>query len=216
MIVRKLIYKGFYYVLVSLFALSITAATVVVASNKPVVCPATNANDASSALFAYCGPAKCTPDTKNQYAMCEGCVKLKGANIGTTTCEERAPKKLSNGDMEWTSSWTMKKDIGPNFEPLTKCVPKEGEDQYYANCLNAKCKEGKEKNQLDCKCLVTESKGGAWVGQVKNCNEVNSNSYCESPGGNKILNGAPYALVAGLLKIVSKKNPELMCAPLPY
>ena len=208
MFIRKLIYKKFYYALVSLLMLSFTAATTVVASNKPVSCP--DKNTPTSKYYAYCGAAKCTPDTNNQYAMCKGCIKLEGDNLGTTTCKDRAPKGLHHENQVWTSSWSMDKDIEPHYWPLTICSQQDA-DQYYADCLDAKCHQGRISGEVDCRCKIFNATDGDWVGQVHNCNEVTSNRFCQSPDGNKILNGAPLLLVAPLLKVLNNQDPDLIC-----
>ena len=94
--------------------------------------------------------------------------------------------------------------------PVMVCDPRQGADKFYANCLNAKCKEGK-KGLLTCKCKVTDSKGLPWVGQVAKCGPNQRGHICQSPGGNQILNGAPYGLVVPLMKEIEKLNPDAVC-----
>ena len=179
-------------------------------ASKPILCPqdAHGQYKKSSAKYAYCGPATCTRDGSGEYALCKGCLKLIGPNIGTVPCAKRAPK----GDT-YFSSWSMRTNIGPTAMPVVVCDPKQGADIEYANCLNAPCNTDDDTGTLTCKCLIEKNPNKRkWVGQVLNCDASKLRSHaCHSQGGRKILNGAPYGFVAPLMKVVESHNPNAVC-----
>lgn len=169
------------------------------------VCPGTS-KDKSSADFVYCGPATCTANSDGKTATCNDCYHMTGQNLGTTSCEDRAPTAQG----VYTSSFSMRKALlnGKKEQPVIVCDPAEGADNVYADCLNSLCTVTDSKTGLaTCQCnLVQMSKGKTFITQTRSCDAPNK---CNAPSGT-VLNGAPTTLVAPMLELITHKTSKSM------
>ncbi len=186
------------------------------ASQSLILCPSaakTEAVKKNSLEFVYCGAASCKIMRGNKKAKCKNCKIMRGENAGTKTCAQRAAKNIGTRTV-YTSSFTLRKTIEPGVErwPLVVCDTKTGNaDSKYADCLNARCSKDKS-GDFVCICKVEESKN-KWVGQVEKCTDKSITEACISGDPNHIVNGAPYAPLAPLIKKLqqAKDGNRLIC-----
>ena len=166
----------------------------------------------SSAEFIYCGPAVCTPNTDSTTATCKGCYQMTGENIGTLSCEDRAPQKGV-----WTSSFSARKDIIPGLkkQPLIFCEANDKlSDQTYADCLDSKCTiTNKVTGEASCQCnIVLMQHGESFATEARSC--ATADKKCNAQPG-YILNGAPTPIIlpilAAAIKTTGQSLSDLTC-----